>query len=242
MSAIFRIATLWLLLLTVSGCATPPAIPFDRTSARDIKTVGILAPAFPNQPTAFFAASPGASFGLIGALIDAGIQADREKRLTAVLKSEQFDADTAFTAPLAEAVEAQGYAVALLPVERVKKDGFLEKYPSTDETNVDAYLDVIVLDYGYMAAGTHDSTPYRPRVTMRCQLVRASDSTVLMQDAVVYNPLGGPRRQDTTVTLTPDPAYSFSNMSTLEASPNQAAEGLEVALGKVASAVGALLQ
>ncbi|MBT3358940.1 MAG: hypothetical protein HN403_04855 [Rhodospirillales bacterium] len=242
MSVILRVATLWLVLMVVSGCATPPAIPFDRASAGDIKTIGILAPAFPERPTAFVAASPGQSFGLIGALIDAGIQANQEKRLNAALDSQQFVADPVFTDSLAEAAKAQGYAVTPIHVDRVKKDRFLEQYPPIDETKVDAYLDVIFVNYGYMAAGMADSSPFRPWITMRCQLVRASDSTVLMQDAVNYNPLGRVGQNGTTVTLSPDPTFAFSNMETLESSPARAAEGLQVALGKVAAAVGTLLR
>ncbi len=241
MPVLLRAATLWLLLMGITGCATPPAVPFDRASAGDIKTIGILAPAFPERPTAFIAASPGRSFGLIGALIDAGIQENLEKRLNAALDSQQFVASTIFTDTLTEAVKAQGYAVTVIPVDRVKKDGFLEQYPPAGETKVDAYLDVIFFNLGYMAAGMADSAPYRPWVTMRCQLVRAGDSTVLMQDAVLYNPLRV-GQQGTSVTLSPDPAYAFPKIETLEASPTRAAEGLRVALGEVANAVGTLLR
>ncbi len=51
--------------------------------------------------------------------------------------------------------------------------------------------------------GCKNSAPYRPIFIVSARLTRASDKTVLTQDAVVYNPLNP---NDRVVTIAPDPA------------------------------------
>src|SRR5262245_65234940 len=70
--------------MLLAGCAGKPGIPYDRTAAQ-VKTIGIITPRAPDRPTVALATSVGQSFGLIGAMIDAGMQSDRESRLTAAI-------------------------------------------------------------------------------------------------------------------------------------------------------------
>ena len=93
--------------------------------------------------------------------------------------------------------------------------------------------------YGYLAAGTGDSSPYRPRIAVNCKLIRASDAKLLMEDKVLYNPLGTVSK---VVSLSPDPNYSFTDFDALTASPDKATEGLKVAFGQTADAIATLLQ
>lgn len=233
----FRVFVLAALVATVSACAGTKPIPLDRAQA-NIKTIGIVTPEVADAPTSFIAASPGRNFGLIGALIDAGVQANREQALAAALQTQQFSAQNTFSDKLAEAVKAQGYDVVMIPATRVKKGEFLDKYPQSD--GVDAYMDVVLPVWGYMAAGVQSSAPFRPFVAVKCQLVRSQDASVLMQDRVTYNPIN--ERASDGVTLSPDPTFAFATSDMMETQAEHTAEGLRVAMTQTATAIGVLLR
>ena len=110
---------------------------------------------------------------------------------------------------------------------------------------MDAYLDVAVDNYGYMAAGIGGDNPYRPFLFLKCRLLRASDSSVLMQDSVAVNALnqgGGGWAASKLVTISPDPAFVFPGMDDLTHNPQQAVEGTKRAFTQSTEAIGKLLK
>ena len=223
-------------VLVVAGCAAPE-IPFDRSATPEIKTIGLIDPAFPTGPSVVLASSVGQSFGLIGALVDAGMQSSRELDFTKVIVSHNFVAQETFTKSLAASLEKQGYVVSAMPLKHDKTD-FLSHYPPPEDGKPDAYLDVVVAAYGYVAAGIGSSTPYRPAVALRVRLVRAKDASVLMQDAVFYNPVNATTK---VVTISPDPNYVFTNFDALIGSPDKAVDGVRIAIEESARTTGGLL-
>jgi hypothetical protein len=222
----------------LAGCAAKP-VPYDRTSAADIKTIGIVTPSYPDGPYVVLASNIGQSFGLIGALVEAGMQASRESDFKKAIGPHNFSVDETCLAELTARLQEQGYTVVMVPQERPKKD-FLEKYPADQEPKVDAYLDLVV-NYGYMSAGI-GATPYRPTVFAGARLVKASDSSVLMKDLVIYNPVGPYGGNKQAVTIAPDPAYSFSTFDKLVADPATAVKGMQTALQQSVKTVGQLLK
>lgn len=227
------------------GCAVKPGIPYDRTVAQ-VKTIGVLTPKFPDGPVVPLASNVGQSFGLIGALIDAGMQAERESKLTTMLKQQQFSVQERFLATLTAELEAKGYTVAVLPVPR-EAAGFVEQYPASPPTKVDAYLDIVTTAYGYVAAGIGASSPYRPLFSMNAKLVSANGASVLMQETIVYN-LVRPRAgmfgdpYEHVVTVAPDPSHQFRNFDALMADPPTATLGMQAAADRSAQTIGKLLQ
>lgn len=228
------------LFVALAACATKPAIPYDRSSSNPVKKIGIVTPEFPEGPHALLASSVGMSFGLIGALIDAGMEANRDSSLDHVLAAQNFAAYQRFVDGLTASLKAQGYEVEMISVTRPKKGEFLKTYPTGEK--VDAYLDIVAFNYGYVAAGVAGSTPYRPFLYTQCQLVRASDNSVLMQDQVDYNPINVGSQSKDNVTIGPDPAYSFEKFSDLEGDPAKATKGVEVAFAQTTDAIGKLLR
>ncbi|MBX3504899.1 MAG: hypothetical protein KF895_05430 [Parvibaculum sp.] len=241
MNILSRIGVVAAALLMLAGCATQPAIPFDSSSAGQIKTIGILTPDIPTGPSAILASSVGQSFGLIGALVDAGMQSSRESDLKSMLNSRQFVAHDKLMAGVTASLEAQGYEVRRVSVARSERGEFLKTYPLSNTEKVDAYLDIVMRGYGYIAAGITDGTPYRPIVETRVRLVSAKDSSVLMEDVIFYNRLNA-TYETTNVTISPDPAYSFSDFSSLERDPDKAVEGLDIAFAKSTEAIATLLR
>jgi hypothetical protein len=230
-------AGLLVVLLGLVGCAIPE-VPYDRGTAGTVKRIGIVTPQLPKRAYVALATSPGKNLGLIGGLVDAALQSDRESELKKLLDQRNFAVESVITGSLAAGLQARGYEVVMLPMTRDKED-FAPSYPEGAPSPVDAYLDVVATGYGYVAAGVGSDTPWRPSVRLKVRLASAKGLAVLMQDTIVYNPIGTP---DKTVTIAPDPALQYVNFNSLMADPDGAVNGLRVAIEQTAQHVCMLLQ
>jgi len=226
-------AALAALGLALAGCAAPE-IPLDKVTASQVKTIGLVTPRFPNGPDVILASSIGQSFGLVGALIDAGLKATRDSQFQSLLQTQNFSEPDIFTQRLTDGLKSEGYNVVALPVARDQPD-FLHQYPPAQ---VDAYFDVVVAGYGYLSAGIGSSLPYRPFILVRARLVKAQDSSVLMQDAVLYNNFGNLKN---VITIPADGTTGFPDFSALVADPPNAIKGMQTATDKTTETVGKLL-
>jgi hypothetical protein len=238
MMRVLRVAAALAVVLMVVGCAKKPEIPFERAAEPQIKTIGIVTPGFPDGPSVVLATSIGQSFGLIGALVDAGMRANRENTFEAAMQSRRFSAADSFLGDLTAGLQAEGYQVVDIPMKR-ESTKFVENYAGAPQQPVDAYLDIYTQAYGYLAAGIGDDTPYRPVLYLEARLVRASDKAVLMTDRIRYNPL---RATDNVISIAPDPAYDFKDFDTLIGHSDAAMAGLHASLGQSAHTVCALLK
>jgi len=219
-----------------TGCVT--AVPYDRTSA-NVTRVALVSPQLPDEASVQLQSTVGMSFGLVGALIDAGLQENRDNASNEMLDAHEFDAREVFMDRVAEQLTAQSYAVIPLEMER-DSDFFPDATEYPDIQNADAYLDIIVLAYGYAAAGIGDSTPYRPHYHIRTRLTRVSDDAILFEDTVVYNPMVAANQ---VVTVTADPAYQYVDFDTMMAAPpEQLMEGLRDAAIRTADAMTGLMR
>ena len=225
----------------LAGCASKPEIPFDR-SANPVKTIGILTPAEPDHGSVILASSVGQSLGILGALVDTGMRLSRESKFNTLLEQESFNFNDALLQSLSEKLKGSGYVVTLVPVPR-HGGGLLKSYPKAGEAQVDAYIDIAVDTYGYIAAGIGSSTPYRPQEAVHVRLVRGSDSAVLMEDTVIFNPVGPVVAVNANfVSVSPDPAYTFQDFDSLTADPEAMTKGLQASVDQTADAVAKLLR
>ena len=222
-------------VLTLAGCAGKPEIPYDHSAETGVKTIGLVTP-YSRGPTIVLATTVGQSFGLIGALIDAGMTEHRNTAFTGLMESQNFQANDYFVSCLTADLKAEGYNVIVIPAAR-PDDNFLASYPGSDQ-KIDAYLDAR-MQFGYIAAGLGHSNPYRPAFWTRARLVDGQSSAVLMEDTVMYNPLGAPKN---IVTIAPDPSEQFVDFDTMMANPPAAIAGLKTAEAKSAEALANLLR
>jgi hypothetical protein len=235
---IMKLCAVLAALLVVSACAGQPEIPYDRTATSGNKTIGLLTPAWPSGPTSFLASSPGKSFGLIGALVDQGIQSGRDSDLKLMLDNQKIDANTEFVTQLTANLQAKGFTVIPIAAD-IKRSGYAKQYPSAAANKVDSYLYVAVIQYGYLAAGIGSDSPYRPWCTANVKLVRAADGAVLMQDIVNYNSWLDLKN---AVKISPDPDYAFPKWTDTKEAPSKTAHGVSIAARKTADAIGDLLK
>jgi hypothetical protein len=222
--------------MTLAACASPyVATPYDRASS-SVQSIALIDDSVPEKAIAYEVASVGGNFGLIGALIDAGIQAERQGAVNEALTGLGFDAESKLEARVIAALAEQGYTAATLAAaDRTKRD-FLEVYPGAP-ADVDGYLDLAVTQYGYMSSGA--GQPFRPTVWAKVKLVKVSDGSILMENIILYNPLNA---VEGVVTLPPNPDYAFKNRSELLEDPDRLAAGIEDALNQVADTAARLLR
>lgn len=222
--------------LSVSACATPyVATPYDR-AASNVDTIALVDDSLAPKAIAYEVASTGGNFGLIGALVDAGIQESRKNAVNEALETVQFDAEAVLESRIIATLGSDGYTVLpLAGTDREERD-LLDNYPpAPGET--DAYLDVSVTDYGYLSAGA--GQPFRPTVYAKVRLVRATDGVKLMDNMILLNPV---YPTDGVITLSPNPEYAFNNRGELLADPVKLAAGITDALNRVAEAAAQLLR
>lgn len=232
----FKKILMGLAALSVAACASPyVGTPYDRASA-SVTHIAMADDSVPPKLSAWEVASVGSNFGLVGALVNAGIQAGREDAMTRALSTVNFDPEARLEARVAASLATQGYDVAVVEGPLRDKREFLVSYPASS-TPSDAYLDVVVTDYGYLSAGAFQ--PWRPTASATVRLVSASDtSNVLMENVIVYNAMYA---REGVITLTANPAYSFASQGEMEADPARLAAGIEDALNQIADTAAQLL-
>ena len=230
-----------LMLASLAACGGMQEIPFDHGANPGIKTIGLITVGMDPKPSIILASDMGQSFGLIGALVDAGMKANRDSKFATMMTAHNFDPKATFIKDLRGALTAQGYTLTDVPMAQ-RDNGLLKTYPKGGD-GIDAYLDVGVPNYGYIASGIGDASPYRPFTYVVCRLVRASDSAVLMQDIVMYNPVTyAAAGSIKAVTISPDPSFTFVDFDTLMSDPNVTLKDFDAALAASANSVGNLVK
>lgn len=224
--------------MTVAACASPyVATPYER-AATNVRTISVMDDAADDNAIAYEVASMGRNFGLIGALVDAGIQAERQGAVNRALDGVSFDGETVFERRLASRLTSEGYQVSVREDGPRAKRAFVVSYPTADGSS-DAYLDIVLAHHGYLSAGAFQ--PFRPSASAQVRLVSAADPTrILMDNRIVYN--GMTTADAGVITLTPNPDYEFKNREELLADPAKMAAGIEDALNQIADTAAQLLR
>src|SRR6185312_11086380 len=156
------------LCLCLGACASEyVGTPFDHASNNSVKSIGMASDAVPDKAMAYEVASVGSNFGLVGALVDAGIQSDRTTAVNEALAHDGFNAERELQSRMIAALAVQGYTVKAVDTGSRAKREFLAAYPKAPEP-VDAYLDVVVQQYGYLSAGAFK--PFRPTLVAKVRL------------------------------------------------------------------------
>lgn len=224
------------LAVSLGACASAyVGTPYERAS-NNIHRIAIADDSVPPKLTAWEVASAGSNFGLIGALVDAGIQSDREHDMTEALATVNFDAEATLEQRLIATLGEEGYEAAVAPGSDREHRVFLTTYSGAPE-GTEAYLDIVVTNYGYIAAGV--GQPWRPTAEALVRLVRASDNTTLMENQISYNAM---YVRQGVITITANPEFAFHNREAMTENPAMLAAGLADAFNQIADTAARLLQ
>lgn len=217
--------------VALAGCASMQRVPYEASAKHPIHTIALVTVRTPTHLTVSVRAPAAAGFGIIGAAIEAGEIDRKSNAFTAAAKKDGYSLRHDFTSQLEAALEADGYKVDLVAVQR-DGDAFLKSY--APPAGADAVLDVVVHNssVGYRAAG--DKTDYYPYVDTSVRLVSVKNEDVLYQEQVIYNPIDPPKN---ALTIPPDQKYGYKNFHALMANTKVAVSGLEEAVQQVARSI-----
>jgi hypothetical protein len=235
--SLHRLLALMVMGLLASGCTAPMHRPYDPGMKHQIRSIGLLTPAVPDEVAVRMDVHPGESFGVVGMLVAATDMSSKSGEFTRATRSKGFVSSSAFQQQLDAGLRGAGYQVHRIDVSRSPTDqAFLDQYPPANGS-VDAYLDLYADLIGYTAAG--GATPYRPTVHLNVRLVRAADHRVLYQDRIAYNAFGD---GDGAITLAPADGYEFARFEQLVSDPVKALEGLRLAMRATGEALARQLR
>ena len=214
-------------LLGLSACAKPYVGTPYTAPAAPVTSVAIVDDTLPEDAVAYEAASTMGNFGLIGGLIDAGVQASRRDRVNEALDSVNHTPEANFESYLVSALAQSGIAAVMLAGPDREKRELLSDYPDAPQ-GTQALVDFNVTAYGYVNAGNQN---WRPTVSAEVKMVDALTGKTLMENRIVYN---GVDAQAGVVTIAANPAYVFENREDMITQPERLAAGIDDALRRVA--------
>lgn len=222
-------------LLGLSACAKPyVGMPYA-APAEPVTSVAIVDDTLPDAAVAFEAASTMSNFGLIGALIDAGVQGSRKSRVNEALDSVNHTPEANFEQFLIDALAEKEIAAVVLEGEDREKRAFLKSYPTAPE-GTQALIDFNVTSFGYVNAGNQ---MWRPTVMADIKMIDALTGKAIMENRIAYNAVNA---QAGVVTISPNPDYVFHNREDMISQPELLAEGIDDALKQVAETAVRLMQ
>jgi hypothetical protein len=223
----------------LSGCVSmPKQQAFNHEAHRNLKSIAVLE-TMPTHTSVFMLNNPGMSFGLIGGLIAAADQANKEKKFHDIQTQAGFDPLAYFKDRLTAHMGERGYAlvwpqaqVETKKVPRAAAFGLRKSYQPVAPGS-DAQLDVNFGFVGFAAAGAGKGAPYRPTVTLAARLVSADGRENFYTDYFAYNNVFN---MSNAVALDGDPMqFSYPGFDDLEKAGPQSLEGLKVAIDSVAA-------
>ncbi len=200
-----------------------------------ITRIAIADDSLPEGVSAVEVASIGSNFGLIGALISAGVENSRENAIEQALATVSFDAEADLERALIDAFQANGVESAVSSGSKRTKRTFLVDYPGAQ--GAQAHLDLVATHYGYVSAG--HGQPWRPMADVQVRLVSTDGKKVLLENRIAYNVMNAPNG---VITIAPDPQFTFNNREEMKNNPDRLANGLRSAFKQVASTAAGLLR
>ncbi|WP_348065905.1 hypothetical protein [Polaromonas sp.] len=180
-----RFACLTALLgsLLITGCATKfEKQAFNNEASAGIKKIAVQQWNDLDEYGVRVLNHPGASFGLVGALVMAADTASKTKKVNDLLDPKNTKLTTDFYAKALPGLRQAGYEVVAVPVKRGAKPVDTKEAVRAMKGQ-DAFL-LLTFEAGYLAAGA--STAYYPFVAMTAELNDSKSQAVLYKEAYHY--------------------------------------------------------
>lgn len=232
-SLIYIVAVVGALLFT--GCAKTPNVNFNAQMHKNIKSIAIVPPKNTDEINIFYFNHPGMSLGLIGGLAAAAEFSSKTTTYNKLILPTKFNANSYFLSKLTYYLKNEKYTVVILPQDPNRTNEHLKEYPNAA---VDAYLDIVLGDIGYIA-GSPSST-YKPTVKVSVRLVKKSDKSILYDKHLAIGESFALAQEVDYIGC--DTEECYKDFDALKENAVKSVNGLKKALDKVAKRLAISLQ
>ncbi len=215
---ILKKCCLLFIVTLIAGCASFDKQAFNKDACQDVKTIGVLEPAYKGEYGIQNLGHVGMSFGLIGGLVAAADMKSKTDQFSLLMNDRHFNIADEFRSSLSAELQASGYEVRTIKVQREDMK-LLENYKQLDQ-NVDAYLDFSLMA-GYMCASS--TADYIPTVRARVRLIKRDSNDILYEDFISY---GYEFRAAQAISIPAEQQFFFKNFEAIKGDPDRALDGL----------------
>ena len=226
--------------LFLSACASPVAkIDLTKGSMSQVKTIAVMVAPEPTEYTVLNLGHGGMGFGLIGGLIAAADQSDKQKKLTAKYNAEGVSLTTALATQISSALNNAGYNA------RVEKGNWVAANNQNTlafdkiQSDADAVLVVSPTILGFVAAGLAvRNNDYLPTISVVTNLIKQGSASAPMYRG--FHMTGWELRQ-VGWRYTP-PKQQFADFAALHDGSKNSSKSLNEAAAMIAATVAADLK
>lgn len=214
------------LVLMLSSCASPPKreiVVRDTEAISSVKTIAILTPGVTSRAAAHAMLSSGSALfgGPLVIMAAADTMKKRDEEFLRALNARQYDVRASLVKALVGKLKDQGLNVVFVEATH-PNPGLLESYAQFSDVAADAYLDLYITEYGYIAEG--NLSPYQPLLGIDFKLVRSADGRALLKETYLYTAL---TKDPSPLHKTPDTKYNMGSFEDVMSHLDFAVEGIE---------------
>ena len=208
--------------LFLSGCVTVPNVDADRAATNRIKKIALLAVPAPREIPVANLGGASSAFGLVGGLVQAGVNSSQAKQFAEFLTLKKIDLAQTLEAAVIAALKDDGFEVT---VERklkpkVASDGKSDDY-SDLHVDADAILSVWSVSFGYVSPP--NTTHYAPSGVVKVRLLDAKTKADIYYKTFV---IGWKLPMKESVYLETDGRFRYKSIGEFASHEEEAVQGL----------------
>lgn len=191
------------------GCASTGPVVLDRQALAGVRRVAVPTPGMPAQPTVEVVNGVPGQLGVLGRIAGDAAHDRRVEVLGSLLQAQGLHASDTLQRDLIDRLRARGFGPVPQSADPARQ-AFLSADPA--DPAHDATLDVYVTRYGFVALSEASSEPYHPTIGLAVRLTRASDTAVLLRDAITIGDVAGAPTFGSFVGIENDPARAAASL------------------------------
>lgn len=219
--------------LMLAGCVSFPQTNLDAKNREKVHSIGVLQTKEPAQESVMNMGGAAAGFGLLGALVQAGVNSSHTNTYSQKVTSGKIYFGPVVDDGIVSTLTSDGYRIAKLYDQRAKisPDGKSDDY-SAVETDADAILSVSFVTFGYISPP--EAVSFVPWVVLRARLLDAKTK----QDLYFKTFACGYDIKANSVHIDSDAQYAYGTFGKLEERFDQSVEGLKACEQAVVKTIG----
>lgn len=206
----------------LSGCASLPKTELDSANRQRLKSIALLQVTEPAGESVVNLGGAAAGFGLIGGLVQAGINTSHTNTYTKQIADKQVLFAPVVVDGITQKLSASGYVVVDLHDQKPKvaSDGKSDDY-SAIQTDADGILNVWFTSFGYVSPP--ETGDFIPWVVVRARLVDAKTK----QDMYFKTFACGWDIKGNSVHVISEPTYRYGSFDALTSAADQSVQGIK---------------